>query len=223
VRTVRGVTVGVLALSLLLAGCESDEPPPPIGGEEQDDGQGDAEDADLDDDAGEPDDEGDDQWAVPDEIDAAYVERVVDELLAIEWEMFRIVLDEGAPPGAPVPDEVSELSDQFRHPDLGPPTTTINETLRATPEIFEDDGESTRYHVQELPTAEAHCISGHGDFEFRFLVDDEFGPDPQTTTAMVALVPAHEGVDEQVNPTGWVFRRVLNTTDDPPPDPCEEL
>jgi hypothetical protein len=46
--------VGVLALSLLLAGCESDEPPPPIGGEAQDDGQGDAEAADLDDDAGEP-------------------------------------------------------------------------------------------------------------------------------------------------------------------------
>jgi hypothetical protein len=50
---VRGVTVGVLATCLLLVGCAADEPPP-IGGEEPDDGQGDAEDADLDDDAGEP-------------------------------------------------------------------------------------------------------------------------------------------------------------------------
>jgi hypothetical protein len=222
VRTVRGVTIGALALALVLVGCESDEPPPPIGGEERDAARDDAEETGLDDDASASDDEGDDEWAVPDEIDADYVERVVNHLLELERELFLTVLEEGDPPGAPISEEVEALSEQFRGPDLGLPMTAINEILRATPEIFDTDGDATRYHVEEVATADAACVGAFGRFEYRGLIDPEFVPDQDETTAVVGLVPASEEVDEEINPTGWVLLRATNTSDDPPPDPCEE-
>jgi hypothetical protein len=228
VRT--AAAVWLTAAGLLLAACQGDAPEQPAGEEQaaqgadepdETGGAASSDDADPDpsDDAGP---QNADEWAVPEAIDEDYVERVADVLLALEWELFLAVLEEGRDPGDPISGEVTDLAAQFLHSELVPPSTTINETLRATPEVIDPDGAPTRFTAEFLPTAEADCMSAHGAFEFRGLADPAFAPDPDETTAVVAMVPAPDEVDADVNPTGWVFKRVTNSSDDPPPDPCAD-
>lgn len=227
----RGVAAAWLAVAgLTLAACQGeDAPAEPTGGEQARQGIEEPDeivDPESSDDAEpEPSDAGAppaDGWGLPERIDEDYVERVADVLLALEWELFLAVLEEGADPGDPISEEVTGLAAQFLDPELVPPTTTINEILRATPEVFDTDGASTRFVAEFLPTAGEDCMSAHGAFEFRSLADPAFAPDPEETTAVVAMVPASPDVDPDVNPTGWVFKRVTNSSDDPPPDPCRD-
>jgi hypothetical protein len=188
----RGRLAATLAAAMLLAACADDEPDR-IGADVEE-----TETAEPD----EPDEpeEPEDPFAIPDEIDEEYTQRVLDELLPISAEAQLEALDE-APSSMPPDESMAKIRAVFspaiavaRLMSLSGAIAT-EEAAQAELRDFEEHGD-TRWVVSELGETSQECISFAFDYEFSEADVDRQG--------IAALVTAREGRDPAGhNPTPW--------------------
>ena len=167
----------------------------------------------------EPDDGGDepeepaDPFAIPEVIDADYVQRVLDELLPLVDEAERAAVD--AAPSAMPPEETMVVYRAVHSPRL----STVLLTDLSTRLGAEDSAEqyrqeveefgSTRWVVTDVGDADEQCIQFRFDYEFSGTEVDQEG--------VASLLPQESGRDPQeVNPTPWMLAHsgVVGETDE---------
>lgn len=215
-----GFAVG---LALLLAACSGGdeqglqpiEAPEPDGDDVADDGAGESDVPAPDPEPDEPvepdepadppaDDPAADEWAVPDEIDEAYAERVVNELYARTFEQLREART-STQTGDLISNEVIASFRSFYAPSRVPDILAGFQTQAdegfpperpdAGPWSFEASG------VDFVDLDRCLLVAGEMDGT-RVLAEDS--PQFVFPTAVVTLTRAGGDVDSELNPTGWV-------------------
>ncbi|MEX1177159.1 MAG: hypothetical protein WEB09_01740 [Nitriliruptor sp.] len=185
--------VALVCSVALLGACDSNDPEPaPISAD------GDA--APSTEPVSEPEpSEPDDPFAVPDEIDVEYVQRVVDELFRIQGDAYRAAVEADIEPGEPVPTEfldplrqISADGEYFAR--LG---ALMQQSADAGFADLVDPPADREFEVEELFSAESDCIVASGDVDFTVTAAN---PDQPTLLHNYVLVPSDR------NPTGWAIR-----------------
>jgi hypothetical protein len=192
-RTPRRI-VALLAAATLLAACADDEPDQIGAGTDEPE-------ATEPDEPAEPE-EPEDPFAIPDEIDEEYTQRVLDELLPIVRDAQLEALEE-APTPMPPDESIAKLRAVYTPgvavPRLASLMTDLS-TEQGTQERQEglDEHGETRWVVTALGDASEDCIPVEFAYEFSEMDVDREG--------ITALVPAMEGRDpDGHNPTPWAI------------------
>ena len=200
----------IVASVLLLGACAGDDDPqvqPPVGGDADQandpDGPGDEEP----DPEGDDDGENDDPYAVPDEIDEAYAEDVINALLAIEGEAVEIAL--GQEQGEHLAPEAIE---RFHAVAAGQRLDFLMETYQLyvdEPDLVDEfylpleEMGTTNFEAHGILHAEPdHCMLVVGFWDL-----SETAVDPSDEESLVSLSPVDRDVVEpDQNPTPWQMR-----------------
>lgn len=200
-RHVGAAGVGLLLLTACAASDASDPEPPPIGGEESEDG--DAEEADP-----ESVEEEDEPYAVPDEIDEAYAEDVINVLLEIESEAIKIALQQE--PGDTL---AVEAADRFHAMAAGGRLEFLMETYQLyidKPELADgfvpvDEMGTTRFEADGILHSEPeNCLLVVGWWD-----RTELAAEPPVEQSLVSLGRLDRAVtDIERNPTPWQIREI---------------
>lgn len=199
-RRARRHVAGTAAGLLLLTACTGNEPepdPPPIGGEYGEDPN---------DEASEEDDE--DPYAAPDEIDEAYAEKVINALLETNTEALKIILQQD--PGNVID---PQAADRLAAISTGRRLETALETFQVyidQPESRDaflplDDIGSSRFESYGILHAEPQvCILAVGWWDLTEVVVE-----PPKDPSLFSLSPVDREVTaSERNPTPWQIREI---------------
>lgn len=211
-------STALLCAGALLAACSNDVDIQPI------DPDGDASPTETTSDAPPADDEDvhtdEDVFAVPDDIDEAYVQAVVDELFGLRSEALRLTIDEVGAGGNP-PSEALFLNDAVHE---GPARAEFGEglveILRSTdPDdafVPVDERSGETFEIVDLAVTQPTCIIGIGIYDRTGLLRNaETG-----RLSILSLIPG----DDDRNPTPWrVVDQAAPLDDGEPADPDEVL
>jgi hypothetical protein len=205
-RHTRYTTAVVASLAVVLAGCGGgDGDVEPIADPTPTETAAPAEEPQPDEPDETEDPEPDDPFAIPDEIDEAYVQSVLDELFALRGEALRKTLQAGDSPGA-LSDDVLELvrvahgvparveyADQLmayiREPDSRDAFLPINQMGQ------------TRYDLLRVLRADESCIVLTGAPDLSGVAVDP-GVEQWSVTSLGRLAPQEDAGG--INPTPWV-------------------
>ena len=203
---------------LLVTGCSGDDDGSTIEPIGADDDQGVTAPSDDEVDAAEPDepddevdaaepDEPDDPFAVPDEIDIAYAQRVLDELFRIEAEVYNDVLETGVPDDGLIPlEQLEPLRDISASPETFQRLSGALE--RAASNEFdgiEQPVPPRAFEVGELPRATEDCIFAEGVIDLTVTAVDS---EVEMVAHQFSLVP------DDGNGTGWAIWAYTAVNDD---------
>ena len=218
-RYVAALTAGLLLLTACNGDNNSPEPdPPPIGGEEDDEDDGDEFNEAVDEEDEEP-------YAVPDEVDEAYAEEVINVLLEIDVEALRIALrqEPGETLDSEAADRVAAISDGRRQ-------AAFLETLQGyvdSPEPPErllppTEMSATTFHALQVLHAEPdRCLLVAGWWDLSSTTLD--APDRDEISVFSLSRVDREVTDQGRNPTPWAIRHVAAMADtDGEPIPEDE-
>ena len=143
-----------------------------------------------------------DPFAIPDDIDVDYVQRVVDELLPLLDEADRIAIDHA--PQSIAPDEVIEIYRATHSPSMSTTLLTdvstriANEASAEELEERLDEQGEIRWVVTDVGEASVDCVA--------FTFDYEFSAQDTELAGIGTLLPAQEGRDPaDHNATPWVI------------------
>lgn len=194
-------TASFAVSTLLLASCSNGEPSTtPIPGNEEggpptEEAPGPTE---------EPDEEPpeDDPFAVPDEIDEEYLQRVADELMAIRTDAVRLAVELNTEDADPDEELASLIGSIFTQASLAAAVNNFTDIVRANnvDEVFvapEEMGEQ-RLEVFEYVGGGPDCVTFTGQFDFS-ATQVEFADDPP----YFVVVLLHQPEEEDINPSGW--------------------
>lgn len=209
-----------IAAGLLLSACSSDD-----GGSIQsisEDGASiDAsEDIEADvPDGAEPDGEPEDPFALPDEIDQEYVQRAVDELMAIRTDAIRMAVEANLEGEGSLEEPTLVIGSIATGPELLEGTQMLAEIARGSnidevyraPEDMEDD----QLRVLDVLIANHDCTAVTGRFDLSGSLND----DPAAGT-IYAVVLSRDIDDELPNDTFWKLREVSGLIDDSSGEPA---
>ena len=217
-RQARPMCAAMTAGLLLLTACndgdnEPNPEPPPIGGEEN-------EDDDPTENEEDPPEE-DEPYAVPDEIDEAYAEEVINVLLEIDTEALKIVLEQE--PGEVI---APEAADRLAAASAGQRLASSLETFQIyvnRPETRDaflppDEMGTSRFEAHGVLHAEPDaCILVVGWWD-----RTEIAVDATDEPSLFSLGPVDRDVtDVDRNPTPWQIReinRMMMIDDEPVPE-----
>lgn len=213
----------------LLAGCSSEdpEPEPPVedltgtSGDEEPEPQ-EPEPSDEDDPADVAEEEGEtpeDEFAVPDEIDAAYAQLVANELLRIETNV-SAEARETTTPGEMIPDELLEQLRSITTPDHFAFLATrlqadADDGFELYPEGVIGDPE---VEIDQVIESSSTCLVVGGTLDISESAGIE--GDDALIPYFLTLVPGGEEAPNQHNPTPWVLAAV-GADDHPDPEVYE--
>ena len=214
-RMCAAMTAGVLLLSACNDGDDEPNPePPPIGGEEDE-----ADDPPEDED--EPPEDEDEPYAVPDEIDEAYAEEVINVLLDIDTEALKIVLQQD--PGEVID---PEAADRLAAVSAGQRLASALETFQLyvnqpeAREVFLDTTEmgTSRFEAHGILHAEPDaCVLAVGWWD-----RTDIAVDATDEPSLFSLGRVDRDVtDVDRNPTPWQIReinRMMMIDDEPVPE-----
>ena len=217
-RQARPMCAAMTAGLLLLTACndgdnEPNPEPPPIGGEE-------SEDDDPTENEEDPPEE-DEPYAVPDEIDEAYAEEVINVLLEINTEALKIVLEQE--PGEVID---PEAADRLAAVSAGQRLETALETFQVyvnQPEMRDpflptEDIGTSRFEANGVLHAEPDaCILVVGWWDLTQVVAD-----PHDDLSLFSLGPVdREVTSSERNPTPWKIHEIsemMLIDDEPVPE-----
>jgi hypothetical protein len=148
--------------------------------------------------------EPDDPFAIPDEIDEAYVQSVLDELFALRTDALRAAVESNGEPGI---DERAVTAIGASH--TGPWRLRVVEQVQNiqaadnVDEVFREPAEmgNERFRVGEIFSASSDCVVLYG------LVDSSEvnrSPPNEDLYSVIALSSSQETANEQ-NPTPWLL------------------
>lgn len=146
-----------------------------------------------------------DDWTVPDEadLDAAYAQRVIDELHRLEGEAFRLVQREGFEEGDPLPFEAVELigaatvEDRYLQGSLDRLEEAVARDFEGSFDPFAD----RPFTVESVVVARADCLILAGSLDLTRMSEE---PAIEVVDFNYAL---HRRDPAPPNPTGWgIFR-----------------
>lgn len=211
--TVRSTRVALaLTVAMLLSACDGGTDFEPIGGDQEPSDPAEP----ADEPEPEPEPEPEDPFAVPDEIDVAYAQRVFDELFRIEGDAFRIAYDRREDSEF-VPNDALDLLRSVSSDD----DYFARRAAAVQAELDDDFGQrriplaDRPFEVEELTRADGSCIVADGDVDFRVTSED---PARDVVPHSYAL---HR--DEDANATGWVFASGTAVLDEFEPLDPEEV
>jgi hypothetical protein len=153
-----------------------------------------------------------DPFAIPEVIDAAYVNRVLAALYAIHGDAVRDVLRTRT-----VDPRSSKLSDVYAEPQLSREFEGLIRLLQSDPNQFRDSPGNRRVTVVSLEIATPRCIVATVEADFSEVVVVPPSDDPSSRD-LVALMPAPPtGGRVTQNPTPWMvaLARVINPDESP--------
>lgn len=169
VRCIERLLAAALAGAVVIAGCSGGGSSiEPIGGDDQGatapDGEIDAPEPDEPAHPGEPDD----PFAVPDEIDVDYAQRVFDELFRLEAEVYNDVLETGVPDDGLIPlEQLEPLRDISANEEIF--AVQVDLLQDAARNDFANLVQPVRpldFQVAELRRADEQCVAARGDVDF---------------------------------------------------------
>jgi hypothetical protein len=134
-----------------------------------------------------------DPWAVPDEIDEPYVERVLTKLYAIQGRATRIAVKEGLVPQRAVALLQTAFSDRVA---AAYANALSNEALDGFPSYRSSPG-NPAVAIDELIEQRASCLAARGELDFSPASIDSL--DPVKTSFRLGKD------DSGRNPTGWIL------------------
>lgn len=208
-RRHRGLIAAIAASAMVVAACSSasgtDDIEQLLDDVDEPDRTADPEDEPADDQTSEPDEVEDDPFAIPDEIDEAYVDLVMNELLAIDSQILRDVLQRE--PGEELTDDDwLRIRAAFSGPQLikaGEDYVRYATDEQARIGFLEPREDSDiSWETEELAAANDTCIVAIGYYD---LTDVAAEPYPRDSFAVVSLAPNHEisSTTGTVNPSIW--------------------
>lgn len=159
-----------------------------------------------------------DPYAIPDTIDVAYVQRVIDKLYEIDGDAARVIVREGEL----VPLAAERLAAVYSPAELDIQLRLWNDALRAGLQGFRDPPGNRGVVVQRLMRVSEQCVSFAATDDFGAVVENP----PPPSTNFFALEPKTAARDEGgLNPTPWMV--AFDRAPDPasgaePEDPCAE-
>ena len=221
-RSVRRTGVLVAAATLLVA-CTSSEPDiTPITGDGDEAPPAEAADppSPTSGDGGEDPDEpeaDDDPFAVPDDIDEAYLQSVADELMVIRTDAVRYAVANNGDLISPDEELVDLIGSVYTGDELTPQLNNVSDILRAAnvDEVFlaPDAMQDQRFEIVELLGGDDDCLTVTGRFDLTPTSPDASDP-ARHFLAVLQHLPDQPGT----NVTGWQFfeTRELLTADGEP-------
>lgn len=204
-----GRVVASVASVLLLAGCSGDDPQvQPI----EPDGNASAEAPAPDPEPGGEVDEGvgeepDDPFAVPDEIDVGYAQRVFDELFRIQAEVYNDVLETGVPDDGLIPlEQMEPLRSIAADGEIYAVLVDILENAAAEDfERLQQPIQPRAFTVADVALTDGGCIFAEGEVDFSATAVD---PRVEELAHEYILEPSED------NRTGWAILNFSAITDD---------
>ncbi len=150
-----------------------------------------------------------DPFAVPTEIDLAYVNRVLDELDALRGESLRVAIRDEGPSDEAIAVLYRAVDDEVL---AQPQSSYLNLALDGFSTIQPDPGDPAT-EASELLTATEDCISAVGTSDSSAFLVESQGPAP----VIIELRPA----EREGNATGWILAPLVPPSTDPEgDDPC---
>ena len=146
---------------------------------------------------------GADPFAIPDVIDAAYVNRVLAALYAVDGDLLRLIVAERMI-GAEV---ITKIGDIFGEPQLSRELRLLPDLLEGDPGRFRNPPGDRRVLVASMITVRRDCILALVESDFSAVVHSPEVKDP-ATVGLMALVPTPARIRaREVNPTPWYVVR----------------
>lgn len=202
-RRVSRLTAVVVALALAAVGCRGDEPEdvPPIGGEEA---------AAVESEPDEEPEEPEDPYAVPDEIDEAYAELVINKLLEIRTEALILALehDQGETLDSAVGDILASATEghQLRR-DIENFQRYVD--VPEDRDLFHSPDEITAQEAEVLSVLHSEperCIVAVGWWHLEGTTVDP--PSEEEAYRWLFSLALTDGSSESGNPTPWKIRHI---------------
>jgi len=155
-----------------------------------------------------------DPYAVPEVIDAAYVERVLAALYAVDGEALRSALDKGAVDA----EVIGLLQAIYVEPQLRIEVEALIRALGDTSGFKRPPGDRVA-RVGRLRQVDRRCVIAEAVFDFESVVEQP-SPAPGGETLIIALVP-RGSAEGTPNPTGWsISDAEYIRTGEEPEQPC---
>lgn len=195
---------GALAAVALLSGCTAQAEPEEPSDTQDDAAQTEEPSSAEEDQAGDDSEDADDPWAVPDEITVDYAQRVIDELMRIRGEAYRIAADtpreefSGYAPG----DSMAHLDALTNDEDY-----FVDESTALFDAIENDFGQmhmpprNRDLTIESVEADGAICMVANGELDATATTKDPI----RSRVEMSFHLEQSDDIDEGINPTGWVI------------------
>lgn len=155
-----------------------------------------------------------DPYAIPDTIDVAYVQRVIDKLYEIEAEAVRLIVAEREL----VPAAAERLAAVFLQDELNAQLRNWGDLIPSGLDDFRSDPGVVRTTINEVPNASTTCIFVDLTENFDDVAASP-APPGQTYLVLRPKAPAQDPASR--NPTPWMIGMdVVSIDGGAPPDPC---
>ena len=202
-----------LTVAMLLSACDGGTDFEPIGGDQEPSDPAEP----ADEPEPEPEPEPEDPFAVPDEIDVAYAQRVFDELFRVQGDAYRLSFEQREGTEF-VPEDALELlrSISVDEEEFAERAQLLQNALDRGFSGIRTPIADRSFEVSSLARADGDCLVAEGDVDFRVTSEEP-------TMDVVPHSYALHRDETAANATGWVFAEETAVLDEFEPLDPEEV